>query len=562
MIALNSLRKRFYLLLLLPIALLLIGFGSLGYVQFRQILFNEWQATAMVKLEHAALELELRLDKYRQWFKLFNLASLSASSEQIQSWFLQQLRDQEGVEAVRLVRQDPQPPTARHRKVERSAGKSLSLSPPRFIADRAGRTITLQSNLLDHSGQSVGQLAVVLNWSRLLQGLFSSAWFRAHDTMIIDENNQFLFHSNPARQHRRILGEERNALELAVLQSLARQSSAILLDQGGSPEMVAGYYRLPQTPWVLLLFAQKDKILAPITDFRFYYLTAGALCLFAILAFLRQLICPIIMSIREISRATLQVAEGHYGQPLPEDRQDELGQLTRNFNIMVAGLKERDYIKDTFGRYVDPEIARALLSRPEAVRLGGERRFVTILFADLRDFTAVAESLSPEATITLVNRFFSRMVEVIHLHRGIIVDFYGDGLLAFFEPFQDEDLGQCIDRGRRCALEMQAAMQELNFSGERLGFPPLGLGVGVHAGEAVVGNIGSQTRAKYGVVGSAVNLTHRLQGKAQAGEVILSAAAYDRIMPPPPVSRKFQAELKGVREPLTLYVLEPDGRLS
>ncbi|MGQ9921009.1 MAG: adenylate/guanylate cyclase domain-containing protein [Desulfobacca sp.] len=559
MMRLNSLRKRFYILLLLPIALLLIAFGYLGYFQFRQILFNEWQATAMVKLEHAALELELRLDNYRQWFKLFNLAGLSAQSGQIQPWILQQLRQQEGVEGVHLSRQEPQSPTLRQRLVDRTAAKSLSLSRPRFLADRASKTVTLQSKLLDRKGEPAGQLAVVLNWPRLLQGLFSSGWFQAHDTIIIDENNHFLYHSNPLLQDRQILGEGHDPLELAVLQSLAKQSAAMLQEPGGTPGMVVGYYRLPQTPWTLLLFARQDLILAPIQRFRFYYLTAGVFCLFAILALLRQLICPIIMSIREISRATLQVAEGHYGQPLPEDRRDELGQLTHNFNIMVEGLKERDYIKDTFGRYVDPEVARALLSRPEAARLGGERRFVTILFADLRDFTAVAEAMSPEATISLVNRFFSQMVEVIRHYQGIIVDFYGDGLLAFFEPFPEEDLGQCVDRGRRCALEMQAAMEELNFTGERLGFPALRLGVGVHAGEAVVGNIGSQTRAKYGVVGSAVNLTHRLQGKAGAGEVILSAAAYARIQPQPPVQRTFQAELKGLREPMTLYVLQPEG---
>ena len=560
--ALTSLRQRFYGLLLLPVALLLIGFGYLGYVQFRQILFNEWQATAMVKLEHAALLLELRLDKFRQWFKLFNLASDSAQSDQVQSWFIQQLRDQEGVEAVRIVWQDRQSQTAAQRPGEQFVvTKGLRLSPLRFSTDQDNSTLSLQSDFLDQLGQPVGHLEVILSWSPLLQGLFSSDWFLAHDTTLIDATHRFLFQSNPAQQHRQRLADNGDQLETEVLQSLAKKPTGIILGQDGNPQMIAGYFRLPQTPWTLLLFAQENKVLAPIIRFRFYYLTAGVLGLFAVLAFIRQLICPIIMSIREISRATLQVAEGHYGRPLPEERQDELGQLTRNFNTMVAGLKERDYIKDTFGRYVDPEVARALLSRPEASLLGGERRFVTILFADLRDFTAVAEAMSPEATISLVNRFFSGMVEVSRLHKGIIVDFYGDGLLAFFEPFQEEDLGECIDRGRRCALEMQAAMQELNFSGARLGYPLLQLGIGVHAGEAVVGNIGSHTRAKYGIVGSAVNLTHRIQAQAQGGEVILSAAAYDRITPPPAVQKKLSVALKGVREPMTLYVLQPNRRV-
>ena len=113
---------------------------------------------------------------------------------------------------------------------------------------------------------------------------------------------------------------------------------------------------------------------------------------------------------------------------------DEIGQLTLSFNDMIAGLKERDFISNTFGRYVDQDIARELLSRPEASRMGGVKREVVILFADIRGFTPLAETLSPEATLQLVNRHFARMIEVIQTHRGIIVDFLGDAILAFFDP--------------------------------------------------------------------------------------------------------------------------------
>ncbi len=555
---LTSLRQRFYIMLLLPVAILLSVFGYLAYSQFHRILLQEWQETALVKLEHAATQLDLRLATFRRWFDLFNQASLSAHSEQLQSWFLHRLRHYEGVAAVRIDLHDsPGPPAALPQGQDGAPGGSLSLSPARVITDPERKTVTLLSIFLNPAGRPVGQLEVAVQWSFLLQGLFSGAWFQTHQVLIINDDHEILFASDPALRSRRSLGDQGDLFERALLKEIGTRSSGLLSGQGAAAGTVAGYYRLPQTPWTLLLLAQKEEVLAPVSRFRFYFLSVGVLCLLAILAFIRQLICPIIMSIREISRATLQIAEGHYGLPLPEERQDELGQLTRNFNIMVAGLKERDYIKDTFGRYVDPEVARALLSRPEAALLGGERRFVAILFADLRDFTSLAETQSPEATISLVNRFFSRMVEVIRRHQGIIVDFYGDGLLAFFEPFQEEALGQCVDRCRRCALDMQAAMQELNASAARRGFPPLSLGVGVHAGEAVVGNIGSETRAKYGVVGSAVNLTHRIQGQAQAGEVVLSAAAYNYIDPPPPVQRTFQAQLKGVREPLTLHVLQP-----
>lgn len=556
MVKFKSLRKQFYALLLLPVALLLIGFGYLGFRYVRQVLLTEWQETAMLKLEQAAHQIDIRLDKFRQWLQLFSRASQSVDWEKLQPWILQQLRDQEGVEAVRLIWPDQ---VARKqagqadRKPE--ARRAFSLSPWRFLSDGAGKTVTLVSDLLDQTGQRAGHLEIVLKGSYILGGLFSSDWLQSNNISLMGETGHFLLHTNPLMKDRKILAETGNSLELAVLADLQKKSSGVVLGEGRPPEMVVGYYRLARTPWVVLLFAQGAKVLDPIVRFRFYYWTAGVLCLLVILVFIRQLICPIIMSIRELSRAAMQVAEGHYGQPLPEERRDELGQLTQNFNAMVAELKERDFIKDTFGRYMDPEVARELLSRPEASLLGGERRQVVILFADLRDFTPVAESLSPEATIRLINRFFSQMIEVIHRHKGIIVDFYGDGLLAFFEPL-GQNLDHCVVQGLHCAQEMQLAMGEINASGGRLGYPPLQLGIGLHAGEAVVGNIGSETRSKYGIVGSAVNLTHRLQAEAQGGEVVLSEAAYLRISPPPPLKRKFQAQLKGLREPMALYVLQ------
>ncbi len=233
---------------------------------------------------------------------------------------------------------------------------------------------------------------------------------------------------------------------------------------------------------------------------------------------------PMVQAVRRISAKASQVAAGEYGEPLPVTSRDEIGQLTGSFNDMVGGLQERDLIRNTFGRYVDEGIARELLRRPEAARrLGGEKREVVILFSDLRGFTPLAESLSPEATIALVNRHFSLMIEVIRDHRGIIVDFLGDAVLAFFDPLEgtlEATVRQAVD----CALRMQAAQTAANAAEPQ--YPSLKMGIGLHAGEVVVGNIGSESRAKYGIVGAAVNLTHRIQGQAKGGEVVVSEAVW------------------------------------
>ena len=214
-------------------------------------------------------------------------------------------------------------------------------------------------------------------------------------------------------QGRHCLGETQNPLELAMLKAMQEKPYGTIMSDGYLPENVIGFYKLQAAPWVIMLHAQGSQILAPILRFRFYYLAGGILCLGVILLLIRLEVTPVVMAIRRIADKAAHVAKGDYGEPLAVTSKDEIGQLTFSFNDMIAGLKERDFISNTFGRYVDQEIARELLSRPEASRMGGVKREVVILFADVRGFTPIAETLSPEATIRLVNRHFAKMIDVI-----------------------------------------------------------------------------------------------------------------------------------------------------
>jgi class 3 adenylate cyclase len=221
---------------------------------------------------------------------------------------------------------------------------------------------------------------------------------------------------------------------------------------------------------------------------------------------------------------------------------------------MVKGLKERDFISDTFGRYVDQDVAKELLNHPDALKLGGEKRQVVILMSDLRDFTPLSEILRPEQTIRVLNRYYSRMIQAVHENRGIIVDFYGDALLAFFDPL-GKPPGPSARRAVRCGLRMQDEMLGLNRENESQGLPRLEMGVGIHCGEVVVGNIGSEARAKYGIVGAPVNMAARIQSVAQAGQVVASDPVYQVAMDVLTVKRSFTEDLKGFREPVRLHVL-------
>jgi adenylate cyclase len=207
-----------------------------------------------------------------------------------------------------------------------------------------------------------------------------------------------------------------------------------------------------------------------------------------------------------------------------------------------------------------------LLKNPEALRLGGERREVTVMMTDLRGFSAIAERHSPEAVVEMLNHYFEFMIEIVHRHNGTIIEFLGDGLLVIFgAPIQDprHRLNAC-----RCALEMQGqCMAEINRQNHKAGRPQLEMGAGLHCGESVIGNLGSLKRAKYSVVGSVVNLTARIESYTSGGQILLSPQMTENCGDQLQLGKELEVYPKGFAEPLRLTELhgikdEPQGWLK
>ena len=537
------------MLLVVPLTLFLLVIGLFGYRFIQGLLFKEWQEIAILRLERAAHQMDMRLHGQMQWMESFARAGQDPQGKEIQGWLLQQIKSQPGVTQVNLTWEKAAGTKGRTDLAARSA-KMSSIG---YFYPPDGKTVGLRGELLDQAGKPLGRLEVILSYGYLMQDVLTEGWMVAQMACLVSQEGHYLAHSSTAMQARHCLGETQNPMELAMLKAMKEKDYGTLMGEGYSPDQVIGFYKLHDAPWAIMLHARGSEILAPILRFRLYYLAGGFLCLAVILALIRLGVRPVVMAIRAIAGKAALVAQGDYGEPLPVTSRDEIGQLTVSFNDMVAGLKERDFISNTFGRYVDQEIARELLSRPEASRLGGEKREVVILFADVRGFTPLAETLSPEAIIHLINRHFARMIEVIQAHRGIIVDFLGDAILAFFDPL-DGPLEPVVRRAIGCALKLQAAVEAENLA--EPGLPALHMGIGLHAGEVVVGNIGSESRAKYGIIGAPVNLTHRIQGQAQGGEVVVSEMVFHHCEAMVAVKRTFETTLKGIAHPVTLYVVE------
>ena len=249
----------------------------------------------------------------------------------------------------------------------------------------------------------------------------------------------------------------------------------------------------------------------------------------------------------------MRVAGGDLSLSLPVRSRDEVGQLTRAFNQMLDGLRQRDFIRSAFGRYVSPEVAKALLESPGGLRFGGEKRLVTVLMSDLRGYTRFAERGDPVMVMEVLNGFLGQMTDIIIEHGGTINEFIGDAIFAVFgAPLEHADHAE---RAAACALAMQRAMAGINQEHVVSGRPQFEMGIGVNTGDAVVGNIGSEQRAKYAIVGSAVNVAARVEGATVGGQVFITEATYDRIRDIAEVTGPIRLDAKGLSEPLALYDL-------
>jgi class 3 adenylate cyclase len=560
----SSLRQRLILFLIIPVAVILFLTGLIGFIYAKNTMLGEWQEAAILKLQRAAHQIDMRLTSPKEWMDMFHRTGTGRGEPAIQDWILDQLKSVDGVVDVRLEWSKSAPEImkmplrgshmGRKGLMRFRRAKISEVTVPRYDAESGLETVTLISDLKDESGETIGRLKVSLSFDYLMQDIIRLGWWESELACLVDEEGQYLAHSK-AMIGRQRLGETKDPVELAILDKMKRASFGTHLGPGHPPSLVSGFYSIKEAPWTIVMFAPGEKVLSPIVRFRLYYALAGSLCIVFILLLIHSIGGRLVQAIGKISNAANQVAKGNYGDPLPEKSKDEIGQLVRSFNTMVKGLKERDFISNTFGRYVDQEIAKELMKRPEAIRLGGEKREVVILMSDIRGFTAVSEALKPEGIISILNHYFSHMIEVIKRYQGIIVDFFGDGVLVFFDPL-DGPVAHTAHRALRCALEMQNEMKEFNSEMREENLPELQMGIGLNSGDVVVGNIGSEARAKYGIVGSPVNITQRIQATAKEGEVVISASIYSHLSNDIIIGKSFSIQLKGVQEPTTLSVVE------
>ncbi len=262
----------------------------------------------------------------------------------------------------------------------------------------------------------------------------------------------------------------------------------------------------------------------------------------------RSIAAPVRTLVREMKR----VRDEDFTAQAPVVSPDELGQLADGFNRMTAGLRQAEFVKDTFGRYVTSQVRDEILGGK--IHLGGERREVTVLFSDIRGFTAFSERQSPEDTVAFLNAYLERMVTIIVEEGGTVDKFIGDAILASFGvPLAREDDPL---RAVRAAQRMLAAVDDMNAHAGGTAVP-LQIGIGIHSGPVVVGNIGSARKMEYTIIGDTVNTASRIEQltKELGASLLISEETWRRVAADVQAEPLAPVAVKGKREKLQLYAV-------
>jgi adenylate cyclase len=297
-------------------------------------------------------------------------------------------------------------------------------------------------------------------------------------------------------------------------------------------------------------------------------LLVAIIILFVMVTFRKFLNKKIILPLEAISASNRRMKESDSAETdmnVADDAPMEIREIVASRKEMLAKLfkvsEERlrlvNFIRDMFGRYLSKKVVDNILESPEGHKIGGQRKTVTILISDIRGFTGLSETMDPETMVRFLNRYLEQMSKIILEYDGIIDEIQGDSILAVFGVPEKHETDPV--RAVACAVAMQNALDELNDTFIREGYPFLEMGIGINTGSVVVGNIGSEVRMKYAVVGSTVNTAARIETNTVGGQVLIGESTYDLVKETVTCDAPQAFMMKGIRRPLVAYTVKRIG---
>ncbi|MBI4962871.1 MAG: HAMP domain-containing protein [Desulfomonile tiedjei] len=567
----RKLRNKFLVYILLPVIVIISLAGILSFVIARQIVLQQMTELATLGLQQAADEIDSGLSVGIQTLKVSSMEAgmVDFTDAQYRHLFLQ-IASQFPVECAFVAFPDGRFISGLEQR-EIPQGYEPRLLPWYQAALDSDDTVvsasylspfsselvmTVAQKVADPSGEVKGVLGFNVPLSTIRQKLPRIKILEKHRGTVFSifrRDGRYIIHSSEEKIGHK-LGESSADLHVRMRQALGadqnRWSSVGTVDEAF---WYGGFQKTRQGDLFVGLEVPLAEAVAPILKLAWAYLGLGLASILVLSVVLVKMAHKIARPINMLSEAASRLSRGNYEQVLPVISRDELGHLVEAFNTMAAGLRQRDFIRDTFGRYLTQDVVDQLLEAEDGLKLGGENREISILISDVRGFTALTAEMPAEAVLRLLNRYLGKMVEILLDHGGTVDEIEGDGILAFFgapTPMEDHPA-----RAIACAIEMQAAMDHINAMNQADGLPRLEMGIAVNTGSVVVGNIGSERRTKYGIVGSEVNFAGRIESYAVGGEVLVSNSAFDRVREIAQLRDVIRVRMKGIRESVSLYSL-------
>lgn len=262
----------------------------------------------------------------------------------------------------------------------------------------------------------------------------------------------------------------------------------------------------------------------------------------------------------DLARTVTCIGEGDFeAKPAISSRNDEFGVVARAIEHMTHGLRERETVKSAFARYVSQQVLDSVIHSGAVPLLEGVRRRITVLFCDIRGFSTMSEHMQPEEVVQLLNEYFECMVEIVFRHKGTLDKFLGDGLMVIFGAPQEDAYQE--EHAISAAVEMQRQVNMLREKWQLQGRAPIRIGIGIHSGTAIVGNIGSTQRMEYTAIGDTVNVAARLESatKELGADILVSEYTWSAIRGAFSFRKLGPIRVKGRKAAVQVYAAEPEA---
>lgn len=370
----RSLQQRTLLFILLPTFLTLLVIGVVSVVLVRGVLLNQWQQTAIARLERSALMIDSRLLRMKRLLSIFQGESGKEMNRQVSRFLMERIRNSDGVVDVKFEWfGDTQVSLSGGRSNSHSgrlAGRMmfhrverLDVTTPQYDEELDGEIVSLVSEFRDKEDKALGRVEVKISFYDLIDNISDTP--EDYELFLVDSSGNVLTRTAliEKRDVTESLGKFGGAdeLERKTLDELREREQGIVFGKGLLPREISGFFRLSEAPWTVVVIAPGNRVFKPIRQFRFYYFLTGTVGLLFALWLIRRGVNNTTDSIRDVTVAAEDLAAGKFGEPLEVKSLDEVGELTRNFNVMTSQLRERMQLQQAMG--IAREIQQNLLPK-------------------------------------------------------------------------------------------------------------------------------------------------------------------------------------------------------